>query len=475
MASRRDLYQSYQFMVQRVISGIVLRETDPIQTPLRKMSGSGFASVMVAVVGLAGAGLIGIFFPSGNTTWQDGGKVIVEQETGATFVWIPDSKDQMLLYPTVNFASAALLVGSTNVVEVSHTSLVDAPRGPMLGINDAPDSLPDPERMLEGSWTLCSLPVRTKAGARTPNTALVVGRDISEGKRIGGQAALVRDVALGTLHLIWNGHQYPINNELVVREALILQTTPVIDVGTAWLNALPIGRPLEPHPVAGRGGASIAITNGIVGQIRYVEAGGNTQYYQVDVAQILEITEVQALILKADPETRVAYGGAAAVALPLSSDEAARASRVELPDATPTDPPAEVPDPAEVTDQNPTICASFPDNDMTPEISVEAAVEGAEDANATPQQTESGTVLADRVLVRPGYGALVREQVSNGAPDGVLYLITDEGRRYTLPSPDAQRVLGYGAVTAIALPASLIARVPAGSALDPAAARQAIG
>lgn len=461
-------------MVQRVISGIVLRETDPIQTPLRKMSGSGFASIMVAVVGLAGAGLIGIFFPSGNKTWQDGDKVILEQETGATFVWIPDDKDHMVLYPTVNFTSAALLVGTTSVVEVSHESLVDAPRGPLLGIADAPESPPDSERMLEGSWTLCSLPVQTSAGARTPNTALVVGQDISKGNRIVNTVALVRDVTLGTLHLIWNGHQYPINNELVVLEALILQSTPVIEVGTAWLNALPIGRPLEPNPVAQGGSASIAITDGVVGQIRYVEAGGNKQYYQVDVAQIREITEVQARILLADPETRIAYDGEPARELPLSADEAAQASRVALEDPTPTDPPADVPEPAEVTDQDPTICASFADGDTTPEILVEAAVEGAEDANETPQQTESGTVLADRVLVRPGFGALVREQVSNGAQGGVLYLITDEGRRYPLASQDVQRVLGYGDVTPIALPASLIARVPAGSALDEAAARQAI-
>ncbi|MFC7575457.1 hypothetical protein ACFQX8_25740 [Klenkia terrae] len=29
MASRRDLFQSYQFLTQRVVSGLVLRESDP--------------------------------------------------------------------------------------------------------------------------------------------------------------------------------------------------------------------------------------------------------------------------------------------------------------------------------------------------------------------------------------------------------------------------------------------------------------
>jgi len=459
-------------MVQRVISGVVLRETDPIQTPLRKMSGSGFASIMIAVVALAGAALIGIFFPSGNKTWQEGNRVIVEEESGATFVWLPDAQNERLLHPTANFTSAALLVGSREFVNVSHVSLLGVPRGPRLGIPDAPDSLPEPELMLEGGWTLCSLPAREVDGALVPNTALVVGRDPSEGERIADEAALVRDVTRNTLHLVWHGYQFPIIDENPVREALFLQTAQEIEVGTAWLNALPPGRPLQPNPVAGRGDPSTAITNGTVGEIRVVEADGRREYYQVGLTQIIEITQVQAQILLADPEISQAYGDRPVTELPLTFDEAADADRVDLGDPAPTDPPATVPDKAVPTTANPTICASFGDDQATPEISIDAKVEGAAGANATQQQTESGTVLADSVVVEPGHGAIVQEQASPGAENGVRYLVTDEGRRFALTSAEVQATLGYGSIEPVRLPASLVARIPAGSELNPLEARR---
>jgi len=480
MASRRDLFQSYQFMVQRVISGMVQRETDPIQTPLRKMIGSAFAGVMIAVVGLAGAGLIGVFFKSDSNEWQNSSVVIVEKETGATFVWLPDDEaGENLLFPTANFTSAALLVNSIEVAEVSRASLRAAPRGPRLGIADAPDSLPDPGRMLGAPWTLCSLPAETIAGAQVPNTALVVGRDISQGNRIGATAVLVRDIELNTLHFVWNGHQYPITSEAAVLEALILQTAPVVEVGTAWLNALPSGRDLKPEPVQGRGDVSTVIPDGIVGEIRYVAEGGNRQYYQIGAEQIFEITQVQAAILLADPEIRdTVYTGAPPEERELSSDQAARlsaAQRVDLPGLAPTDPPAVRPELTGISDQDPTICASFENDQSTPDISIEAAVDGAEDANATRQVTEAGNVLADRVLVDPGFGAIVEERLSDSAESGTRYLITNEGRRYLLPSLEVQTLLGYGTAEPIALPASLIARVPSGAALDPRAASQTVG
>jgi len=480
MASRRDLFQSYQFMVQRVISGIVQRETDPIQTPLRKMIGSAFAGVMIAVVGLAGAGLIGVFFGSDTKEWQNSGVVIVEKETGANFVWLPDDQaGENLLFPTTNFTSAALLVNSIQVAEVSRSSLRPAPRGPRLGIPDAPDSLPDPGLMLGDPWTLCSLPAETIDGRLTPNTAIVVGRDISQGQLIEDSAVLVRDIETieaPSLYLVAEGHKYPIPYEEPVLEGLTLQDTPQVRVGTAWLDALPTGRDLVPEPVAERGAASSAFPGAISGEVRYVQSANDRQYYEVTPTRIKEITEVQHLILLADPAIQdTVYAGRvpellvipAAVAAELTDDR-----RQPLPERAPTDPPADQPTMFEIAAPNPTICGSFAADEETPQISVESAVAGAEDAIATERRTAAGTVLADRVLVEPGRGTIVEEMPSASAVVGVRYLVT-EGRRYRL-SVEVQTMLGYG-TEAIALPASLIARVPAGGALDPRAAREAAG
>lgn len=480
MASRRDLFQSYQFMVQRVISGMVQRETDPIQTPLRKMIGSAFAGVMIAVVGMAGAGLIGVFFGVDSKEWQNSSVVIVEKETGANFVWLPDrAAGQNLLFPTANFASAALLVNSIEVVEVSRASLLPAPRGPRLGIVDGPDSLPDAERMLGGPWTLCSLPAESRDGRSVPNTALVVGRNISQGQLIEDSAVLVRDIDAdpNLLYLVANGHRYFIPDEDVVLEALSLVDVTPIEVGTAWLDALPAGLDLTPDPVAERGATSTVLAGAIVGEVVYTESANDVQYYEVTPNQLEEITEVQSLILLADPAiVDTVYAGRTPVARLIPSGlvtDIGDDRRIPLPPQLPTDPPAEQPAMFPYEAQNPTICGSFAEDAQTPEIAVEAAVAGTEDAIATQSRTGGGTVLADRVLVDPGHGTIVEEMASGSAVVGIRYLVTDEGRRYRI-SPEVQEMLGYGEER-VALPASLIARVPAGGALDPRAAGATVG
>ena len=479
MASRRDLFQSYQFMVRRVVSGMVLRETDPAQDPLRRLGGAVFGGVMVTVIALAVVGVIGVLKPGGNTSWQDSAAVVVEEETGARFVWLPDSTGEYHLHPVTNFSSGALLTGSRSVVSVSANSLDDVPRGPRLGIAGAPDSLPSADRVLGSPWTLCSLPAETVSGELVPNTALVVGQGTSRGAAIGEDGVLVRDVERGTLHLVIGGYQHPVPAvaESAVLEGLALRTEPQLSVGTAWLNALPAGEELAPQPVAGRGAPSAALPGAVVGEVRFVAAGAERQYYQVAVDRIVEITEVQARLLLADPSTgQLVYRGRPPVEAEVPPAQAAAAPRVELPAAEPTDPPAALFDTAEVDLDDPSLCASFADAPAedaaaAPTIALQAAVEGVDSAAVTPR-AQNGVVLADRVVVRPGWAALVESATAPGAAAGTLSLVTDEGVRYALPSREVAVALGYGAVQPVRLPASLVARVPAGPALDPAAAGQ---
>ena len=65
MASKRDQLQSYQFLVQRFVSALVMHETDPAHLPFRRLAGAAFASVMVAVLALAGVGIYGLLRPGG--------------------------------------------------------------------------------------------------------------------------------------------------------------------------------------------------------------------------------------------------------------------------------------------------------------------------------------------------------------------------------------------------------------------------
>jgi hypothetical protein len=77
-------------------------------------------------------------------------------------------------------------------------------------------------------------------------------------------------------------------------------------------------------------------------------------------------------------------------------------------------------------------------------------------------------------MVDAGRGAVVEAMASPDATSGTLVLVTDLGIRYVVPSREALAALGYGTAQPVRLPALLVARLPEGPALDPAAAAQPI-
>ncbi|MCW3845316.1 type VII secretion protein EccB, partial [Micromonospora yasonensis] len=68
-------------------------------------------------------------------------------------------------------------------------------------------------------------------------------------------------------------------------------------------------------------------------------------------------------------------------------------------------------------------------------------------------------------------GAVVESVAAPGATGGAVSVVTDLGRRYVLSGADVLGMLGYPGVRPARLPAGLVGLVPAGSPLDPAAAR----
>ncbi|MCO7222089.1 type VII secretion protein EccB [Klenkia sp. PcliD-1-E] len=474
MASRRDLYQSYQFLVKRVVSGVVLRETDPAQSPLRRMGGAVFGSVMVAVLALAVAGVVGVVSPGGNDRWKDQPAVVVMEETGARFVWLPDQAGVFHLHPVGNFVSAALLAGTSDVVEVSRASLAGAPRGQALGIDGAPDAVPAADQLVGAPWTLCAVPVELASGEQVTRTALVVGGTADGGRGAGDAGFLARDVDRGTLHYVRDGVQYPVPDEGAVLQGLTLGDEVQVQVGTAWLSGLPEGAPLAPQPVADRGQPSTALPGAVAGQVVVVQSeSGGQLYYQVATDRLVGISRVQADLLLADPTlAALAYGGAPPTALPVSPAQTNGATLVPLPEPGPLDPPDEQPPTLPVSSATETVCAAFDGVGQRPEVSLGAEVD-ASGAALSEQRTADGTVLADAVVVPAGGGALVRAQESDSAADGPLFLVTDQGRAYRVPDEAVAGVLGYAGVDPVALPAALVARVPAGPPLSPDLARGA--
>jgi hypothetical protein len=91
--------------------------------------------------------------------------------------------------------------------------------------------------------------------------------------------------------------------------------------------------------------------------------------------------------------------------------------------------------------------------------------QGLTDVTVSPES-------AGLVEVAPGGGALVRPLAAPGVGGASLYLVTDAGAKYPLPSATAATALGYRARRAARLPAALLGLLPTGPALDLSALRR---
>jgi type VII secretion protein EccB len=474
MQTRRDQVHSYQFFLHRVVSGLVARESDPAELPFRRLGGAALGSVMLAVVALAAVGIIGIIRGGGNTSWRTGQVVVVERESGTRFVYL-DGR----LHPVLNLASARLILRTAAPVKlVSAKSLAGVPRGPRLGIADAPDSLPRAGRLLGGGWSACSVMGTDAAGGRTPAASLAIARPPRSGTALAdGQGLLVRDVVAGRqrFHLVWHGLRFAIDSVEPVLRAFGTSADRAVPVAAAFLDTLPRGAPITVPRAENTGGPTTAFgdraTSVLTGQV--VEAPAGT-FYLVRTADLLPITALQKDIVLADVTTTRAYPDAEPRAVSMSTALVAGAKVGARPAPDPSDAPDRRPElvtpgPDEFRDG--AVCSWFAPGRFAPAVYV-GARPGDGGWLDTPRRTDGGKLLADRVLVEPGRVALVEALPAPDAPRGSLHLVSDQGLRYGLAHDDVAAMLGYPRGRAVRLPATLLDRLPAGSALDPVLARK---
>jgi type VII secretion protein EccB len=455
MASRRDQLHSYQFMTQRVISAFVMRETDPAQSPLRRGIGALFGGLMVALIVAAVFGIYGVLTRVGGSQWKADGSVVVERETGATFVFAGGR-----LNPTLNFASAKLAAGRPNpvVYRVAAKSLAGVPRGVTVGIPGAPTSLPAAERRVGLPWTICSAPGRDPSGDAVSRVVLLVATTPGGGQSTGDRGILVKDAELGQTYLLWQGRRHLLQDSRTAVPALFGEV-PTTAVGTAFLSALPTGADIATISVASRGTPSPTAPGHAIGDILVAPTASGSQFYLVLDDGLAPITELQQVMLRARfPADPVEVSVAEATSIQASGRADANVGAAAPPDA----PPELVrPGPADP------VCAVTITPGAPPALVVGGGTDGLESAVPTRAVEESGTPLADAVLVPAGRVAIVRSRESAG-----YSIVTDLGVRHALAGADVLPLLGYTAEQAVEVPAELLTRIPAGPTLDPAAAVQ---
>jgi type VII secretion protein EccB len=467
MPSRQDQLHSYQFMVQRVVSALVMRETDPAQSPFRRIAGATLVGVLLAALALGGIAAFSVISPGGSSKWRNDKAVIVEKETGALYVY-RDGR----LHLVLNYASALLILNSAGAktVSVARRSIEGAPRGEPWGIVGAPATLPASGSLRGGPWTVCS---HQPAGSAA-QSVLLVGADAPGGRPLDKQA-IVLSTSDGSTYLLWNWHKHLIRHADTILRALVWNNKPPVQVGPALLNALPAGTDLDLPGIPGvRGSPAKRPPGAKIGQVYQVERGGGGafDFFAVTTEGLASVTPMQAALLLGQPDTPQVLGQSGALALtPLAYSQATQGTAVRplaadtggdgaLPDA--------IPELADVPAGG--VCTAAPVAGPSA-IHIGVPMPDLVGAITTRSSSADRTVLADRIVVPSGSGAVVRSEAAPGTRTGSICIVTDSGRRFTVPSQEVLGALGYAGREPVSVPAEVVALLPEGPPLDPAAAQ----
>jgi type VII secretion protein EccB len=461
MQTRSDQAQAYRFTTRRIVSALLSGEPETAERPMRRFGMGIFGSAMVAAIVFAAVGIIGFLFPSGARLTDK--TIVVERETGATYIF-----QTGLLYPVRNFTSARLAIGEENpkISRVSVKSLRGMPRGPLIGIPELPDSLPDAKSLVTGAWSVCSRPPESNSLLR--ETDVVIGGPRPNGIPLGDRAMVIRRSITNEVQyfVVHKGRSLRATEDGLV--ALDMTEKPKVEVTDGLLNALPPGPYLLPpdHPGRGGPGAIIDGSPGTIGDV-YNEAPDGP-YWVLTNTGLKRIGATMKKILLGAGANQHDVSLAAVTAV--QSKDGRPFQEPGFPDDIPQVPAGAAPE---------MVCAVTVPAPNAADSGIEMYVyRSMGDVSKLRQVSGSGTTgpgdvrTAEYVQMIGGEAALVR---ASSAPNdntqiATTYLVA-QGHKYPLITEEVKVALGYGSVVPVPVPTFMLVQLPTGNVLDPALAR----
>ncbi|WP_018653688.1 type VII secretion protein EccB [Actinomadura flavalba] len=472
MQTKRDLLQAHRLMTHRASQALILGEPDYPEQPLRRLNVGTFAGIMIGVLVAAVFGIVGLIMGGGTRGLTDGGMLLIEKETGTRYVWCASktAKDGKALCPVANYASAKLAAGAysgsgggeVKQKSVSAKSLAKFPRGGLIGIPGAPDTVPDRKRLVGGPWSVCVRQVES-GGVGKPAVALVGGRDVG-GRPLDAATGVVVNAGSGGDWLIWNNQRMRMSDAGMT----VLQASAPAQVSPAFINALPAGPDFAPPAIPGRGRPMTGASGlrGTVGQVYLVKSGtgGGDQRYVLLQDGVAPVSAVQAALIQSAGDYRLKRDA------PLeASVVTGNPSRQKLVnDRLPQDQIK-----AQRFDAREPLCVVHPEAGQAG-AQARLTVGGGKDL-PPPAQTPGSNGID--IVLPPGGAVLAGVLPAGGSVAAInsYTFVADNGRRYPLKSAETAQSLGY-AISAerndsVPMPANLLNLIPQGPVLDPERAR----
>ncbi len=432
------------------MSALVTGEPDSVEPPMRRLTVITVSGIMIAIVVAAVFAVIGLLRGGGGDDWKAEGSVIMEEETGARFVMVEGT-----LHPVLNYASAVLASGASGEVQihsVSRSDLGSVERGATIGVPGLPDSLPAADDLVGGPITVCSQ-AQSEGVEVTAVVDVEIGSDEPSTMMAASDALYVESFD-GKRFLLYDGQRHLVADEV---EAVLQISQDPVQVGSAFLTAIPMGAPFQTPEIEDVGAArSEAGRNMRVGQLIEVEDGT----FRVLLADgVAPVTDVQAKLLRT-----VKIDGQRRDPIPMSLSDVLGmddgGDLGEQMDALPEQMPAVSSAAGEAFGA----CAVFDEDATAPRFAVPDGTPPGRSPGSESDASRHGS--ADHVSLEPG-AALVA--TVPGAQ--TVYVIGEPGRAYPASSLEVLAGFGYGGVDPVPVPAELLDIIPGGDALDPGDAR----
>ncbi|MBX6769082.1 MAG: type VII secretion protein EccB, partial [Actinomadura rubrobrunea] len=337
-------------------------------------------------------------------------------------------------------------------------TLAKFPRGPMIGIPGAPDTVPDRKRLVGGPWSVCVREGDVNGITRSV-VSLVGGRDVG-GRKLDADTGVVVSTGAGANWLIWRNQRMRMSPAGMT----VLQASAPPRVSEAFVNALPAGPDFAPPriPDFGRPTQTPGGAKGTIGQVFVVKgvAGGADQFYVLLRDGFAPISRVQAALIQSSGQYRFPRDTPLEAAVVTNNRSPQRLMDDRLPQTQIK---------AEPLDVKQALCVVYRDTSKGAQNAV-LTVGGGKDL---PMPTRVSGTGVDNVVLPPGSAVLAGVLPASGSVDAIntYVFVSDNGRRYSLKSPETAKALGYSISAdqndSVPVPANLLNMVPQGPVLDP--------
>ncbi|WP_067972406.1 type VII secretion protein EccB [Nocardiopsis trehalosi] len=473
MQTRRDRVQAHNYTVGRLGTAMLEADPDAADKPMLRTRTGTYIGMGLGALICIGFLIFGFIFPGGASTWRQEGRLVVDRETGATYLY-----GDGMLRPVANYASAMLIAdGQVQASQVRSASIQGERLGGPVGIPGAPDALPAAENLADNVWRLCALPPAEENG--DPRSALMIGPDAG-GEPLGGRAALVTGPD-GVHHLLWNDVRMALPEESGALQALGYGTTPAPEVPEEFLETVPEAPELAAPEVRGAGdeGPAIAGAPSRVGQVFTVAAPDGSaereQHYLLTRDGLVPLTLTDTLLLLADPDIRESvYGGGEAAAVVISAGDATSALAADPEAAGPAASPGPASPPETAPAEAGLPCLRLQEGELALTLYAPETVDAWEVAEVPG--VAPGCPTPDLIGVPTGGGTVAAASPLGGSARApATYLVTDTPAKYRVPDDGALSALGYQPSVRMDVPTSLLRLLPSGPTLSPQAASQPVG